>query len=190
MNRRKAMVGILAVTGMGMAAFTTKKFFFGNPKVQRGQLRQHLSLISEMIDIIIPHTDTPGAKEAHVQDYIVGYMEFCATNKEYVNFLHGLYEVQDTCNSMYGANFEGCTMEEKSGILKDLDGSYSANNFINKIEVKLRGRSFFTILRSLTIEGYCTSKLGATELLAYQPVPAVYQAEINIQPTQKAWATR
>jgi hypothetical protein len=188
MNRRKAVGGILAFIGIGVASFTGINFFYG--KSNRGQLKNYLNLISELVDVIIPPTDTPGAKEAKVQNYIIDFMESCTSNKDYTTFFNGLNDVQETCSNDYNTNFEDCTMEQKTEVLQNLDNNSDANNLLAKIDNKLRGRSFFNILKSLTIEGYCTSESGATKLLAYDAVPANYKAITTIEPNQKAWAVR
>ena len=188
MQRRKAIGGILALTGIGVASFTGIKFFFGNSN--KGQLPNYLNLISELVDVIIPPTDTPGAKEARVQDYVIDFMESCSSPKEYNNFFNGLNDLQETCLSDYNTTFEACTEEQKIAVLKDLDSSADANSLLTKINNKIRGRSFFNILKSLTVEGYCTSELGATKLLAYAAVPGSYKAITTLKPNQKAWATQ
>jgi len=188
MNRRKAIGGILAITGISIASYTGVKFFYG--KSNRGQLQNYLNLISELVDVIIPPTETPGAKEAKVQDYIIDFMQSCSSNKEYNNFFNGLNDLQETCLNNYNTNFEDCTMEQKIEVLGNLDSNNDSNSLLAKIDNKIRGRSFFKILKSLTIEGYCTSEPGATKLLVYVPVPVNYKSITILEPNQKAWATR
>lgn len=190
MNRRKAIGGMLALTGISIASFTGIKYFFGNSKSNRGQLQDYLNLISELVDVIIPPTETPGAKQAKVQYYIIDFMESCSSNKEYNNFFNGLKDLQQTCLNNYSINFEDCLMEQKIEVLENLDNNSDSNSLLTKIDNKIRGRSFFYILKSLTIEGYCTSEIGATQLLAYVPVPVTYKAITTIELNQKAWATR
>jgi hypothetical protein len=189
MNRRKAIGGLFAITGIGIASFTGFKYFYGNSKAYRGQLQNYATLIAELADVIIPPTDTPGAKEAKVHEYIIGFMESCVSNKEYTNFLNGLNDLQETCLSDYNTHFAACTTEQKIVILEDLNNNVDSNSLLSKIDKKIRGRSFFTMLKSLTIEGYCSSELGATQLLAYQPIPARYNAITKMKLNQKAWAT-
>ncbi len=187
MNRRKAIGGIFALTGIGFTSFTGFKLFF--EKASRGQLQNYENLLAELVDVIIPPTDTPGAKEANVHAYIIRFMESCSLNKEYTNFYNGLNDLQETSLSDYDTHFADCTVQQKIALLENLDGNADANSLLGKIENKLRGRSFFTILKSLTVEGYCTSQLGATQLLAYQQIPARYNPITTIKPNQKAWAT-
>lgn len=188
MNRRKAIGSILAFTGIGFASYTSFNFFYGTSN--RGKLKNYLNLLSEIVDVIIPPTDTPGAKEANVQEYIIDYMESCSSNKEFNSFYNGLNDLQDTCISNYNTSFENCTNEQKLEVLENLDDNYDSTSFFAKVDTKIRGRSFFNILKSLTIEGYCTSKLGATKFLAYVPVPGEYKAITTLEPNQKAWATK
>lgn len=189
MNRRKAIGGIFAIAGIGVASYTGFKFFYGNSTVNRGQLPNYINLIAELVDVIIPPTDTPGAKEAKVQDYIIHFMESCTSNREYNNFFNGLNDLQETCLNDFNTHFEDCTNEQKTEVLEALDDNSDANSLLSKINNKLRGRSFFNILKSLTIEGYCTSEIGATQLLVYAPVPVNYKAITTMKPNQKAWAT-
>ncbi|WP_439131698.1 gluconate 2-dehydrogenase subunit 3 family protein [Polaribacter sp.] len=188
MDRRKAIGGILAITGISFASYKGIRFFYGTSN--RGKLNDHKSLIAELVDVIIPPTDTPGAKEANVQDYIIDFMEACSSNKEFNTFFNGLSDLQETTLSDYDTTFENCTITQKTALLKNLDTNSDPNSILTKIDTKIRGRSFFKILKTLTVEGYCTSEIGATQMLAYDRAPGKYIAITTLQPNQKAWATR
>ncbi len=190
MNRRTVLKGILGITGIGLASFSGYKYIVGSLN-NKGQLKAYIDLISELVDVIIPTTSgAPGAKLAQVQDYVIFYMEDCSSNKEYNNFLNGLNDLQENCLDVYGNNFENCTTDQKMELLKDLDNDSSSKGLLSKISNKLRGRSFFNILKTLTVEGYCTSEIGATKHLEYLPVPGRYKAITELSANQKAWATR
>lgn len=190
MNRRKAIGGILGIAGVSFAAVLGGKYFTGNTSHIIGEPKEYLELVGELVDVIIPPTTSPGAKESLVHNYIISYMTDCASKKEYANFFNGLHDLQETCLNAYNTHFENCTIQEKIEVLEDLDSGLDANSLFTKINNKIRGRSFFNILKSLTVEGYCTSELGATEFLAYEPTPGNYEAITTIKPNQKAWATR
>ncbi len=190
MNRRKAIGGILGITGISIASFIGVKYFYVNQKTKRELLHNFSNLISELVDVIIPPTETPGAKEAKVHEYILSYMEDCSSMKEYNNFLNGLNDLQESCESTYNNTFENCTADQKNKIIESLDNNHDSKSLLSKINNKLQGRSFFDILKTLTIEGYCSSELGATMHLEYQPIPGKYNAITNLEPNQKAWATK
>jgi len=189
MNRREAFGGILGLTGIGFISLTGVKYFQGNSLNKRGSLVAHKALISELVNVLIPTTTTSGAKEVLVQDYIIDYMENCSSSKEYNNFLNGLSDLQETCYSNYDCFFEECSTTQKKERLEILDNNLYTNGLLLKISNKLRGRSFFNILKSLTIEGYCTSYIGATEHLKYMAIPGKYKAITEIKDNHKAWAT-
>lgn len=189
MNRRAALKGILGISGLGIASFAGYKFL-GGTNHNKGELKAYYELISELVDVVIPPTETPGAKEALVQDYIIDYMEDCASRKEYTNFLNGLNDVQETSIDIYNVSFEKCTVEQKIGVLKTFESNTDPGSLMSKIGNKLKGRSFFNILKTLTVEGYCTSSIGATKHLEYRPVPGKYIAITELSTNQKAWATR
>jgi hypothetical protein len=189
MNRRKAIVGILGLTGIGYVSVTGTKYFIGN-SCKKENLDVHMNLIVELVDVIIPATTSPGAKESLVHEYIINYMEDCASRKEYNNFINGLNNLQDTSVDSFNSVFEECSETQKTQLLENLEESSTYTGLFKKINNKLRGRSFFNILKTLTIEGYCTSSNGATIHLAYKPVPGRYDAVTNLNVNQRAWATK
>ncbi|MFI0491619.1 gluconate 2-dehydrogenase subunit 3 family protein [Flavobacterium sp.] len=190
MNRRTAIKGIFAIAGLSYVSIIGIKYFKGNLNQTRGKLEAHSLLIAELTDVIIPPTTTPGAKEALVHNYIISYMEDCSSMKEYNNFLDGLNDLQENCKNTYNHNFENCTVVQKNKIIENLDNNQDSTSLFSKISNKIQGRSFFDILKTLTIEGYCTSELGATKFLEYQPIPGKYIAITNLKVNQKAWATK
>ncbi|MDN3642974.1 gluconate 2-dehydrogenase subunit 3 family protein [Lutimonas halocynthiae] len=190
MNRRKAIGGILGLAGVSYASVIGVSHFKENSTESRGKLAAHANFLAELVDVIIPATSTPGAKMAGVQDYIINYMEDCSSSKEYTNFLNGLNDLHERCENAYGCNFEDCSASQKNELLENLDNSWYSKGLLMKINNKLLGRSFFNLLKTLTIEGYCTSFMGATKHLEYLPIPGRYKAITSLQTNQKSWATK
>jgi hypothetical protein len=189
MNRRKAILGILSLTGTGFVSVTGFKYLIGS-SYKKGNLEVHMNLIAELVDVIIPPTTSPGAKSARVQDYVFNYMQDCSNTKEYNSFINGLTDLQEASNNKYKQNFELCTLEQKTEILEDLSKNWNSKGLLLKVGNKLLGRSFFDSLKTLTIEGYCTSLAGATKHLEYSAIPGKYIAVTQLESNQKAWATK
>ena len=61
---------------------------------------------------------------------------------------------------------------------------------VGKVEKRLAGESFFTVLKKYTVLGYCTSEAGVTKALAYDYIPGKYVGDMPLAPGQKAWATQ
>ena len=191
MKRRKAIRGILGFTGVGFVSVAGYKYVLENSKQPKVAVKAYFELISELVDVIIPATaDSGGAKLAQVQDYIINYIEDCATPKEYNNFINGLNDLSERCKNTYGCNFEDCSAFQKKELLEHLNNSWFSKGLLMKINNKLLGRSFFNILKTLTIEGYCTSYIGATKHLKYLSIPGNYKAVTSLKANQKAWATK
>lgn len=148
-------------------------------------------LIAELADMIIPRTDTPGAKDAKVEDYIIKVLTFCTEPGTQHKFLNGLIDIEDYSINKYGHSFIKCSKAEKETILKHFDEkSKYPFGILNKINNKFIGKPFFVELKQLTVEGYCNSQLGATQGLVYDFIPQTYQACIPLTKNQRSWATK
>lgn len=191
MNRRTSIRGIAAFVALGGASFTIFKWKSLNAAADVSYIHKKKHIIAELADTIIPRTDTPGAKDASVEDFIIGMIEFCSDNKTQNNFMHGLADLEKYTSDHYKTDFIACTADQKTEILTHFEAkSRYAINILNKINNKVLGKPFFVKLKELTVEGYCTSQAGATRGLAYDYIPQTYQACIPLTTNQKSWATK
>ena len=86
------------------------------------------------------------------------------------------------CAATHGRDFENCSLEERHALIAPLDAaSYGP-------DTGARG-SFVRILKELTLVGFYTSRIGATQALAYEAVPGGFRGCLELRPGQKAWAT-
>lgn len=154
-------------------------------------LKKKRALIAEIAEIIIPRTETPGAKDAGVDEFIIRMIQFCSDKKTQNNFISGLEKLEDHSLSTYDLPFISCVYADKLAMLTYFENSsrYKYNIF-NKVNNRLLGKPFIIKFKELTVEGYCTSRLGATQGLAYDPVPGSFEACITIKPNQVSWATK
>ena len=57
------------------------------------------------------------------------------------------------------------------------------------LEATVKGnKAFFKQLKQFTITGYFTSEIGATQALAYLPVPGQFIGDVPLKEGQLAWA--
>lgn len=190
MNRRRAITRLLLLGGAGAAGYTgiyTFRFF-RSPDLRN--LSAHQLILDELAEIIIPETDTPGAKEAAVGKFIIKMVRDCTPVKSQNKFMRGLDDLSEYTASRYRKSFTDCTVPEKTAVLQYFQKKgRSYNGFLGKVERKLVGDSFFTTLKKYTVLGYCTSRPGATGGLAYDYIPGKY-ARTPLKQGQKAWATQ
>jgi hypothetical protein len=138
-------------------------------EVTAGQVK----LLAEAADTIIPDTDTPGAKAAGAEQFIVRVLHDCYVREEQAKFYDGLAKLDDACRKAQGRGFA------------------ELNKAQRKVQMALTAKSdkaFFRLLRELTIAGYFTSEIGATKALEYLPIPGRFEGDVAMKPGQKAWA--
>lgn len=192
MNRRHFIKGLLATAALLIGAPPTYEWLRLSRKPDIKYLVSKNQLIAELAETIIPETDTPGAKSAGVEEYIIYCVSNNLTRKEKNSFIDGLQQLEQYSLQKYNTPYENCSAVEKTKILavSQRDQIHYNNIFLKKVNKKIRGRSFFDILKDLTIIGYCTSESGATKGLSYDMVPVKYEPCIPLQKGQKAWATK
>jgi glucoside 3-dehydrogenase (cytochrome c) hitch-hiker subunit len=144
--------------------------------------RERAPMLEALVDTVLPATDTPGAKQARVQFFVDLALRDCYTAEEQRIFTTGLEALAADTAKTHGRPFEACSPEERHALLAPLDAaSY-------KPDTGARG-SFVRILKDLTLVGFFTSQIGATQALAYEKVPGGYRGCVELRPDQKAWAT-
>lgn len=188
MNRRASIKSILTIGLIG-TIYSGCDWFGKKSPVKTESLIFYKELIAELAETIIPATDTPGAKDAKVEDFIIKMILENEGSKTQKRFLSGLRNLQDYSKSRYGGTFQSCSLDNRISILEHYENKEFKYRIVKRIENELFGFPFFYKLKSLTVVGFCTSEIGATQALAYDYIPVYYQACIPLLKGQKSWAT-
>ncbi len=120
-----------------------------------------------LTELVIPETDTPGAKAARVNEYIDLILHDVEPDRGHA-FLQGLGWLDGHAISLHGAPFVKLAEADQVAILESLDESRDP-------KVGL-GTAFFARLKRLTVEGYYTSRIGIAELNKHG-VPPTFACE-------------
>lgn len=191
MNRRSYIKTLFGVGTVSLASFSVFKWISINKSVSPVEFKHKRLILAELVEIIIPETDTPGAKKALVHDYIIDVLINCNTVKQQRKFFNGLEDLEKYALKQYGVDFLKCTNDQRMDVISYFEhNSGFSFEILNKINRKILGDPFYFKLKSLTIEGYFTSKIGASEALAYDYIPGVYEACVPLRNNQKSWATK
>lgn len=134
---------------------------------------ENTALIAEIADVIIPATDTPGAKDAGAEQFIVRVIRDCHVYAEQAEFYEGLDRFRSECTKRLGIAFEQMDAKQRREMVL-----HAARNL----------KAFFNRIRQLTIAGYFQSEIGATKALDFVPVPGRFDGSFRMKPGQKAWA--
>jgi len=139
------------------------------------------AIVVAMIDLLIPATDTPGAKAARVNEFMDVILTDWATVEERARFLAGLDDVDTQANALFGKSFLEASPAQQSAMLQVLDDSVdwlhsrpshpavSPDRDFNQ----LRGE-FFRSFKLVTIHGYYTSEIGQTQELKREIIPGAF----------------
>ena len=191
MKRRTAIKSILLGGTAIVGSFGGWKAYqiFKTPDIN--SLKNNLPLLNALAQTIIPQTDSPGAGDANSAKYIADMLVKCYDKKTQNRFLDGLNAIQSKAISRFDLNFENCSEEQKIELMKEAENEgKSLPGSVGKLQKKLLGDSFFSTLKELTCEAYCTSMEGMNQGLAYDYVPGKFLGCITLNPGQKSWATK
>ena len=198
MKRREAISRVALLMGGALSAPTMLAFLEGCKSANETSTgisfpfsADRQALVSEVAEIIIPKTDTPGAKDAKVGEFIEKMLKECYVEKDQSSFNEGMKELEKR-------DFLKATPAEQTKILKEMETAARTESAKAGEEKKKyteagkeytdAGVPFFQLVKELTLLGYFTSEVGATQALEYVAVPGRYDGCIDLKPGQKAWA--
>jgi Gluconate 2-dehydrogenase subunit 3 len=138
-------------------------------------------------ELIIPKTDTPGATDARVSEFIdVILTDWCATDEKAV-FLDGLADVDARSRKKFGKDFVDGTPQQQAEVVKALDSGLTASfkdvadPVRRKRITKPPDKSFFFMMKQLSLVGYYTSEVGFEDELHEEIIPADHAACVPIE---------
>lgn len=184
MNRRDALRMLTA--GAVLPALTPELFAFyqqAHPAASYSlrTLSSHQNdAVVAMIDQILPATDTPGAKEARVNEFIDVILTEWANPEERRNFLDGLADVDRQSNALFGKDFASSSPAQQLVLLRSMDAVAEVARAHRKQsppfwepegrDTQMQG-DFFTVFKNMTLYGYYTSEIGFAKELKLQIIP-------------------
>jgi hypothetical protein len=180
MNRREALSSVALLLGgtiIGSSAFLTG--CKANPDAAASVLTSaDMSLLNDIAEIIIPTTNTPGAKAAKVGEFMGVIVTDCYDAKDQKVFKDGLVAL--------AGKFTSANPEAQQKMIVDLDAEAKKYQETKKED---QPTHYFTMIKQLTLWGYFSSEIGATQALRYVAIPGKYEGCIPYKKGDKAWAT-
>ena len=136
---------------------------------------QQNDMVTTIAELIIPQTDTPGAKAARVNEFIDLMVTEWYDEEERSTFMSGLADVDTRTRDLYGKDFVHCGEKQQVELLQSLDDEVAAG----RSEPDLRRRrnrppekNFFFMMKQLTLVGYYTSQVGFEQELHGEIIPS------------------
>lgn len=193
MNRREAIQRAGMVLGYAISAPVLAGVLKGckaSPELTFTPVfltQEQAKLISEVAEIIIPKTDTPGAKDVGVPGFVDLMVKECFKPEDQELFTTGLKEFDDGAKTAMGDLFLDLDAEKQAAYVKQVHDAAveAAKDPANRD----KPRPFILTLKELTLVGFFTSEPGATQVLQYEAVPGAYKGCVPLAEVGKAWAT-
>lgn len=144
-----------------------------------------MDFLGDVAEGILPETDTPGAKEAGVGEFIPIMVKDCYTAEDQDIFVKGLSDIDARAKQEYDRNFQELAADERTALLHSIDKEAKAYHGSKEPD---EPNHYFHLFKQLTLLGFFTSEVGATKALRYVQVPGRYDGEYPYQKGDKAWA--
>lgn len=186
-DRREAVKRVAFLLGGAVSAPTLAGVMSGcSASEESGWTPETLSaeeneLVTEISEMIIPATDTPGAKAARVNRFIDKMMTEWYYEDQRDHFLEGLAAIDERSREQFGSRFVEVSQENRTALLKEFEKE--ARNADDPEHTPI-----FQRMKELTLFGYYTSEIGMTQELQWMAVPGRYESCIPLEEVGRAWA--
>ena len=171
MDRREALKGIAAMLGASLLPPIRAAIANGMDPVNMTGATLFSDAMREdtaaLADVIIPTTDTPGAAEAGVGDYIEFMLQHWYPEDDRERYIRGMNQLDAHVRSRHGEPFSSLTDEQKIAVVSALQAGQAE-------DIEDGGSALFQHAKQLTLTGYYSSEVGMTQERHYLPVPGRY----------------
>lgn len=123
-------------------------------------LPAELALVAAMAEGIIPRTDTPGATDAAVPEFVALLFAEWFSQAEQSAFRAGLASFDAASRARFGREFTACTPPQQQALLIEWDDAALAARESGRASLPP-----FAQFKSLTVVGYYTSQVGQDQEL-------------------------
>lgn len=131
------------------------------------------ALVTEIAELIIPATDTPGARDVRINEFVDLVLTEWHTLEERDRFLAGLQALDARCRERLGSDFLALAPDQRATVLGELDGTTGEPG---------TAEATFARLKQLTVVGYFTSERVMREVLADPIIPGRFDGCIPVAP--------
>lgn len=186
MTRRDALTRIAYLMGGTLIAtepFLSGTRLSGKPLASAGFTKDDLALMDEIGETIIPTTDTPGAKATAIGAFMAMMVADCYDDAHQTLFQVGLKKIDETCRQRFEKTFRQATPAQRTELLNALDVEQKD---LQRKKAKDELPHYFRLIKELTLVGYFTSEIGASQTLQYSEVPGRLDGNVPYKKPDRA----
>ena len=128
------------------------------------------NLLAEMVETIIPKTNTPGAKELSVHQFVALMVKDCYDKNTQAVYEKGFDLVDKNAKNAFSKSFLECDTKQRLEVLDKMSKSENSDE-----------KNFVQLVKRLTIQGYLSSEYVMTNLKVYEYAPARYHGCVPVK---------
>jgi hypothetical protein len=125
--------------------------------------------LSNLVQTIIPKTDTPGAGDLHVDQFVQLMVKDCYDENTQKAFREGLVALDTQSKTVNQISFPSASEADRKKILEQFASGDDTQ------------KSFYNLVKNLTIQGFMSSEYVMTNITHYELVPARYHGCVPLQ---------
>ncbi|MEZ4901247.1 MAG: gluconate 2-dehydrogenase subunit 3 family protein [Spirosomataceae bacterium] len=148
------------------------------------------NLIAEIAETILPKTNTPGAKELGVPQFIDKMLKLTTDEAGQKGLIKGLEDFEKACSDKYGKDFTELDAKQRQEFLIAQDKASPAfpiSMWGIMLDPNPQPITFYRRIKSMVLMGYYSSEKIGEDVLAYSPVPGQYKGCVPYK-GQNAWS--
>ncbi|WP_205966239.1 gluconate 2-dehydrogenase subunit 3 family protein [Parapedobacter sp. SGR-10] len=171
-NRRTALRRLLYIAG-GTLLLPACYRKSGKVTIELTHLvieEEHENLLAELVETIIPSSDTPGGKELLLHLFVLKMVDDCHNPEDQEIFIKGLTAFSAYAYDRLGRDFIQLEPDKRLAVVEA----------IPEIQDEDITR-FYAITKRRTIQGYLNSKYVMTNLIKYELVPGRYNGYVKVE---------
>jgi len=165
-NRRALLLGVLCLAG-GVTALTRMTTRVVAAGEGRGPVLdgERFALLEQVVETLIPATDTPGAIGAGVPEFIRSMLTDWASDETRVAMLGVLDDIESKSWNKHGRGFLELPADRRLDVMRSVDE-----------EAFARQDGTWRKFKGLVLVGYYHSEIGATQELRFELVPGAWRS--------------
>lgn len=175
-SRRQFMAGaLMAAAGLTVAPHT---IWAATPA---SAAFDHKAMLDCLCDIVIPATDTPGAKGVNASAFVMKAAEHALKGAQ----ISDVDTFAVALNDYAGADFLSVKAEQQFSLIEKLDAQVYDRAASASLPPALM---LWQKIKSLILVAYYTSEVGASKELKYLLIPGQFKPDVPLSEEPRAWS--
>lgn len=139
---------------------------------------QQNDLVKAIADTIIPKTESPGASDVQVNQFMDLLLKDVFEKEITQRVLKGLAQFDEDCQLLTGNSFTKLDQTGRHHYLEKFDREVMGKEYEKTVP-------FYYTFKHLTLTIYFSTEEGVKQNLNYVPIPGPYQSNIELKPVDK-----